>query len=100
MNLICLTHKHPDFWPNPERFDPERFTPEAVAARHKFAYTPFSEGPRKCVGLHFATMEAQLVLARMLQRGQLHCLEGFVPEPDFQLTTRPKHGLLARWSAR
>jgi cytochrome P450 len=100
INLICFTHKHPDFWPDPERFDPDRFTPEACAARHKFAYMPFSEGPRKCVGLHFAAMEAQLVLARMLQRGELRCLEGFVPEPDYQLTTRPKHGLLVRWSSR
>ncbi len=100
MNVIFLTHKHPEFWPNPERFDPDRFSPEAVARRHKFAYTPFSEGPRKCIGIHFATMEAQLVLARMLQRGRLEIPDGFVPEFDYQLTTRPKHGVLTRWSAR
>ena len=100
MNLICFTHKHPAFWPEPERFDPDRFAPEACAARHKFAYMPFSEGPRKCVGLHFATMEAQLVLARLLQRGELRCVEGFKPELDYQLTVRPKHGLRVRWSAR
>lgn len=100
MNLICFTHQHREFWPDPERFDPDRFNPEASAERHKFAYMPFSEGPRKCVGLHFATMEAQLVLARLLQRGELRCVEGFVPEPDHQLTIRPKHGLRVRWTTR
>lgn len=100
LNVIFLTHMHPEFWPEPERFDPERFRPEASAARHKFAYMPFSEGPRKCVGIHFATMEALLVLTRMLQRGELQVAEGFVPEPDYQLTTRPKHGLRVRWTPR
>ncbi|MFO7564380.1 MAG: cytochrome P450 [Enhygromyxa sp.] len=100
INVICLTHMHPEFWPDPERFDPERFAPEAVAARHKFAYMPFSEGPRKCVGLHFATMEAQLLLARMLQRGELRVAAGFEPEFDYHLTTRPKHGLRVRWTPR
>ena len=100
LNMILLTHKHPEFWPEPERFDPERFTPSAVAGRHKFAYMPFSEGPRKCVGLHFATMEAQLLLARILQRGVFRVAPGFVPEPDYQLTTRPKHGLSICWAPR
>lgn len=100
LNLIMLTHRHPEFWPESERFDPERFAPSAVAGRHKFAYMPFSEGPRKCVGLHFATMEAQLLLARILQRGVFTIAPGFVPEPDYQLTTRPKHGLSIRWTAR
>lgn len=100
MNLICFTHHHRDFWDDPDRFDPDRFAPETCASRHKFAYMPFSEGPRKCVGLHFASMEAQLVLARLLQRGELRAVEGFVPEPDYQLTVRPKHGLRVRWSAR
>jgi len=100
LNLILLTHMHPEFWPEPERFDPERFSPQACASRHKFAYMPFSEGPRKCVGLHFATMEAQLVLARMLQRGELRIADGFEPEPDYQLTLRPKHGIRALWRPR
>jgi cytochrome P450 len=100
INLIFMTHKHPDFWPEPERFDPDRFRPEACATRHKFAYMPFSEGPRKCVGLHFATMEAQLVLARVLQRGELRVMEGVVVEPDYQLTTRPKHPIMVRWVSR
>lgn len=93
MNVIWLTHKHPEFWPDPDRFDPDRFEPQRFAAQHKFAYLPFADGPRKCAGEHFATMEAILVLTRIFQRYELDAAPGFMPEMDFQLTTRPRHGL-------
>jgi cytochrome P450 len=100
MNVIWLTHKHPEFWPDPERFDPERFEPQRFAAQHKFAYMPFAEGPRKCVGEHFATMESVLVLTRIFQRFTLSAAPGFVPQMDFQLTTRPRHGLMMQLHER
>jgi cytochrome P450 len=41
-----VTHRHPDFWENPETFDPERFSPQRSVARPTFAYFPFGEGAR------------------------------------------------------
>lgn len=64
-------HRRPDLWPEPERFDPERFTEEAEEARPRGCHLPFGDGPRVCIGNHFALMEAQLVLARVVQQRRL-----------------------------
>ncbi len=61
------THRHPDFWEKPLEYYPEHFTPEAVAARPRYAYLPFGSGQRICIGLHFAQMEAMLILADIAQ---------------------------------
>lgn len=87
------TQHHPDFWPDPERFDPERFTPEREAARPHYAHFPFAGGPRLCIGSNFAMMEAQLVLATIAQRYQLRLAPGHPVEPQMKVTLRPKYGL-------
>jgi len=87
------TQHHPDFWPDPERFDPERFTPEREAARPHYAHYPFAGGPRLCIGSNFAMMEAQLVLATIAQRYQLRLVAGHPVEPQMKVTLRPKYGL-------
>ncbi|WP_342372773.1 cytochrome P450 [Propioniciclava soli] len=62
------THRHPDFWGDPERFDPDRFTPEAEATRHPQAYFPFATGERVCIGNHFSLLESHLLLAVLARR--------------------------------
>ncbi len=68
--IICVyqIHRHPDFWDNPNEFDPDRFLPERSMNRHKYAYFPFGGGPRMCIGNNFALMEMNIILAMMLQR--------------------------------
>jgi cytochrome P450 len=88
-----ITHRHPAFWDDPDRFDPERFTPERVRARHRFAYFPFSGGPRLCIGETFALVEAQLIVAMMAQRYRLALVPGTVVRPEPHLTLRPHGGL-------
>lgn len=92
---ICayVTHRHPEFWPDPEQFEPERFTPEQVARRHRYAYIPFSTGPRICIGNTFALTEATLALATVARRLRLRNPSGNMPEPEPLLTLRPRGGL-------
>lgn len=43
-------HHDPQYYPDPDRFDPERFTQENMKERHQFTYLPFGGGPRICLG--------------------------------------------------
>lgn len=61
-------HHNGTYWEAPETFDPERFSPVMHATQHRFAYMPFSTGPRKCIGDEFAMIEATLMLVMILQR--------------------------------
>ena len=62
-----ISHRHPDYWKDPERFDPERFLDERAAGRPAYAWFPFALGPRECIGIHFAMMELRLVVAAIAQ---------------------------------
>ncbi|XP_034234089.1 cytochrome P450 4g15-like [Thrips palmi] len=74
--LPIWTHRHPKYFPDPERFDPERFTPENSRDRHPFAFIPFSAGPRNCIGQRYALMFAKTVAASVLRRYDV------LPDPD------------------
>src|SRR5205807_8620728 len=88
-----VTHRHPEFWENPEGFDPGRFEPERAAGRHRFAYLPFGAGPRKCVGESFGMLEMQLVLATIAQRYQLDLVPGHPVVPQPAISLRPRYGM-------
>ncbi|MET8545500.1 cytochrome P450 [Kitasatospora sp. NPDC004799] len=70
-----VTHRHPDHWEAPERFDPDRFLPEAERARHRYAWFPFGGGPRACIGQHFSTLEAVLALGVLLRDFDLEAVD-------------------------
>jgi cytochrome P450 len=88
-----VTHRHPDFWENPEMFNPARFSPERSANLPHFGHFPFGGGPRLCIGSNFAMMEAQLILATIAQSYRLKLLPGHMVEPEVLLTVRPRNGL-------
>ena len=90
-----VTHRRPDLWPDPERFDPERHTPERVAARPRYAYFPFSGGSRICLGKAFAMMEARLVLGTLAQRVEFEVPDNYQPELKAELSMHPDGGMPA-----
>jgi cytochrome P450 len=93
---ICLyaLHRHPDFWDQPDSFDPERFSAERSKGRHKYAYIPFGAGPRQCIGNNFGLMEAALVLACILQRFELHSIPGMEVHPQALFVLRPNRDVM------
>jgi cytochrome P450 len=89
-----VTHRRPQFFPEPARFDPDRWTPEREKALPKFAYMPFGGGPRVCIGNSFALMEAQLIIAAIAQRARLRLDPGQVIDLNPQVTLSNKDGML------
>ncbi|XP_054157209.1 cytochrome P450 3A19-like [Oppia nitens] len=63
---IHALHHSPDYFPEPKQYRPERFLPENRDKIIPYTYLPFGAGPRNCVGMRFALMEAKAVVARMV----------------------------------
>jgi cytochrome P450 len=95
-----VTHRHPDFWQNPEAFIPERFSPENSEGRPRFAYFPFGGGARQCIGNQFAIMEAQLILATVAQRYRIQLADDQEVDPDPTFTLRPRNGVKVKLTKR
>lgn len=95
-----ITHRHPDFWPNPEGFDPERFTPERSAGRHPFAYIPFGRAHRACIGESLTMMQMSLAIAMIAQRFRLELVPGYRVERRTEFLMRPTNGLPMTLRAR
>jgi cytochrome P450 len=88
-----LIHRHRALWDDPDVFDPERWRPEAKNGRHRFQYLPFGGGPRLCVGMRFATIEALAVLAHWLRAWSFAPTPGREVRPSGMITLRPAGGL-------
>ncbi|CAL1292654.1 unnamed protein product [Larinioides sclopetarius] len=63
---VYLMHHDPDFWSEPEIFDPERFSSKPNT--EGITYLPFGVGPRNCLGMRFAQLEAKLALANLVYK--------------------------------
>ena len=81
------------YFPEPLAFRPERFDPDTGQEINKYAYLPFSAGPRVCIGNTFAMLQMKINLATIWQQFRLAPLPGYTLELDYALNTRPKHGL-------
>jgi cytochrome P450 len=93
---VAYTHRMPEHWPEPERFDPMRFTPEASKGRHKYAWVPFGGGAHMCLGLHFATMQVRILLAQLLRRYRIELEPDAGASWQYFPIPRPRDGLPVR----
>jgi cytochrome P450 len=91
-----VIHHLPDVWGDPDVFRPERWDPASEQKLLKGAYFPFGAGPRICIGMPLADMEARLVLVTILQHVTPRVVPGWRVETLPRVTLRLKHGLMTR----
>ncbi len=91
--LIYIMHRHELLWERPEAFDPDRFSDERSEGRHRFQFIPFGAGPRICIGLKFAYMEAVAILATLVRELKFSPAPGYHLQPNIRITLRPEGGM-------
>ncbi|UXX84452.1 cytochrome P450 [Roseovarius pelagicus] len=88
---IYALHRHHQLWDEPDHFRPDRFADRKAVPR--YAYLPFGDGPRICIGASFALQEAVIILATLLSRFRFTQVKGRNPDPVMILTLRPEGGV-------
>ena len=88
---IYALHRNALLWDEPDTFRPERFADRKKVDR--YAYLPFGDGPRICIGASFALQEAVIILATLLSKRKFALVEGKTPKPVMILTLRPEGGV-------
>lgn len=81
---IHSVHNDPDYWHEPETFNPERFMPGQREKIVPGSYAPFSMGPRHCIGMRFSLTETKLGLAKVIMNFEFEPAPGtkYPPEPS------------------
>ncbi|KAI1704051.1 cytochrome p450 domain-containing protein [Ditylenchus destructor] len=73
---IYAIHHNPDYFPEPEKFDPDRFSPDEMMRRDPLAYIPFGFGPRSCIGMRFAQFQIRVIIVRLIKKFVFERAEG------------------------
>ena len=94
----AVTHKHANYWEEPDKFCPDRFEAGSKSPQHQFAFFPFGGGARKCIGMHLALMELITTIARCAENFEFRLVDDrtlsekvgvtLMPDRDIQLILR------------
>lgn len=95
-----LIQRHEMLWDEPDVFKPERFLPENRKSIDRYAWLPFSGGPRICIGAAFAMQEAVVALAEIMKAADVEAITPIEPVPVHQITLRSRETMRLRLRAR
>ena len=86
-----VMHRLPELWPEPMRFNPDRFIDETPKS---FTYMPFHGGPRLCLGMDMAYLEARVALVVLLRRYKFVPADGFTPKMRIRIVLAADGGMI------
>ncbi|KAK1371846.1 Beta-amyrin 28-oxidase [Heracleum sosnowskyi] len=84
------THKNPEYFPDPEKFDPLRFEGNRIAP---YTFVPFGGGPRMCRGKEYARLEILVFIHNIVRN---YKLENVGPGQILHVFPSPTKGVLLR----
>ncbi|XP_048518064.1 cytochrome P450 6k1 [Dendroctonus ponderosae] len=64
-------HYNPEFFPQPEKYDPQRFADKSKINKEGLYYVPFGDGPRICIGNRFGLLTVKIGLVSLLSNYKL-----------------------------
>jgi cytochrome P450 len=64
-------HMNEEIYENPQKFVPERWEKDAKKKIPHYAWIPFSNGPRICIGNNFSIMEQKIFFTSLLMKYEL-----------------------------
>jgi cytochrome P450 family 4 len=98
---ISALHRDPEVFEEPLQFRPERFNADSIGSISSFAYTPFSGGPRNCIGFRFALTEMKIMIAHLVRDFSMHLVDEVEEiETSFDVLIHPKDLLRITFNRR
>ncbi|XP_056016243.1 cytochrome P450 3A12-like isoform X2 [Ostrea edulis] len=99
---IYAFHRSPKYWEEPEVFNPDRFLEKNKSKLTPGTFLPFGLGPRSCVAMRLAYMEAKCAMIRVLQKYKfIPCEQTEIPvELDCRFFLKPKNGIVLKLEKR
>ncbi|KAJ1096460.1 hypothetical protein NDU88_001600, partial [Pleurodeles waltl] len=64
---LYTLHRDPEYWPEPEKFDPDRFSKENKDTQEPYTFLPFGSGPRNCIAMRFGLLAVKAGIVSLLQ---------------------------------
>ncbi|XP_078521134.1 cytochrome P450 3A24-like [Lissotriton helveticus] len=89
---LYTLHRDPEYWPEPDTFNPDRFSKENKDTQEPYTFLPFGSGPRNCIGMRFALLNVKVGIVSLLQNFSFQvCKETPIPlELDTRGLTKSK----------
>lgn len=97
---IYGVHRDPNFWPNPEIFNPDRFLPKEIRNHHiySYSYIPFSAGSRSCLGKNFAMLQMKAIVTPLIHNFYLEPIDSLTNlRINIDMMLRPAHPLRVKF---